>query len=425
VQVLTGDGTGAFSRGDLLAASSTRSRVQAVDVSRDGILDIVSGGDGSVVVWLGTSSGTFGAPQSYDGYSYQLVVADLTGDGNPDLMSESGLQRGAGNGSFSAPEPVNTWFHDAVPVDYDRDGRMDLVVVNYYYTMILLTRAARGPNLPPVAIAGPDYTISYENQFDEDDCGGPGPSFDPNLDRLTFEWLDGSGRIVDRREVLCAPELPAGTYTFRLVVRDGYGGESSDSRTITVTPLKEAVVWAGSASAQGSWRAVQDSTAANGIRVWDPDAGVPKLNAALASPTSYVDIWVLADPSQTYKLWVRMKAQNDSWANDSIFVQFEGGVQVGGQTRYAIGTTDALDINLEECSGCGVSGWGWRDERWGATRTSAPMLLRFPTPGYQRVRIQTREDGVSLDQFVLSAGQYLNAPPGPPKRDATILPPRP
>ena len=119
-----------------------------------------------------------------------------------------------------------------------------------------------------------------------------------------------------------------------------------------------------------------------------------------------MDIWVLADPSQTYKLWVRMKAQNDSWANDSIFVQFEGGAQVGTQTRYAIGTTDALDINLEECSGCGLSGWGWRDERWGATRTSAPLLLRFPTPGYQRVRIQTREDGVSLDQFVLSAGQY-------------------
>jgi hypothetical protein len=138
-----------------------------------------------------------------------------------------------------------------------------------------------------------------------------------------------------------------------------------------------------------------------------------------------VEIWVLADPSQTYKLWVRMKAQNDSWANDSIFVQFEGGAQVGAQTRYAIGTTDALDINLEECSGCGVSGWGWRDERWGATRTSAPVLLRFTTPGYQRIRIQTREDGVSLDQFVLSAGQYLNTPPGPPKRDATILPPKP
>ena len=425
VQVLTGDGTGAFSMGEFLATSGLRSRVYAVDVNRDGILDIVSGGDRAVVVWRGTSSGTFAPPQSYGGYSYELVVADLTGDGNPDLLSSSGLQRGAGNGSFSAPEPVNVWFHDAAPVDYDRDGRMDLVLVNYYQTMILFTRAARGPNLAPVAIAGPDYTIPYHAQFDEDDCGGAGPSFDPNLDRLTFEWLDRNGRIVDRGEVLCAPDLPAGTYTFRLVVRDAYGGESSDSKTVTVTPLKEAVVWASSGAPHGRWQWVQDSTSPDGNRLWDPDAGAPKLNAALASPTSYIDLWVLADPSQTYKLWVRLKAQNDSWANDSIFVQFEGGAQVGAQTRYAIGTTDALDINLEECSGCGLSGWGWRDERWGAARTSAPVLLRFPTAGYQRVRIQTREDGVSLDQFVLSAEQYLNAPPGPAKRDATIVPPRP
>ena len=99
-----------------------------------------------------------------------------------------------------------------------------------------------------------------------------------------------------------------------------------------------------------------------------------------------MDIWVLADPSQTYKLWVRMKAQNDSWANDSIFVQFEGGAQVSTQTRYAIGTTDALDINLEECSGCGLSGWGWRDERWGATRTSAPRCCGPDS------RVSTRPD---------------------------------
>jgi hypothetical protein len=119
-----------------------------------------------------------------------------------------------------------------------------------------------------------------------------------------------------------------------------------------------------------------------------------------------------------------MKAENDSWANDSIFVQFENGAQAGGRTRYAAGTTDALDINLEECSGCGLSGWGWRDERWGATRTAAPVMLRFASV-WQRVRIQTREDGVSVDQIVLSAEKYVNTAPGPAKRDATILPPKP
>jgi hypothetical protein len=159
--------------------------------------------------------------------------------------------------------------------------------------------------------------------------------------------------------------------------------------------------------------------------MWHPDAGVAKLASASKVPTHYVETWLLVDPAQTYKLWVRLKAQNDSWANDSVFVQFGGGAVSGGTMRYATGTTDALDINLEECSGCGVSGWGWRDERWGSTLKGAPVLLRFPQGGWQYVRIQTREDGVSIDQVVLSSEKYLNAPPGPAKRDATLLPPKP
>jgi hypothetical protein len=81
--------------------------------------------------------------------------------------------------------------------------------------------------------------------------------------------------------------------------------------------------------------------------------------------------------------------------------------------------------NLEECSGCGLSGWGWRDERWRDRLTAAPVLLRFPSGGWQRLRIQTRADGVSVDQFVLSSEQYLQKPPGPAKNDTTKLTPRP
>ena len=107
-----------------------------------------------------------------------------------------------------------------------------------------------------------------------------------------------------------------------------------------------------------------------------------------------------------------------------LFVQFETGVQVGGQTRYAIGTADGLS-SIWRNARVGGPGWGWRDERWGDTRTASPVLLRFPPGGCTRVRVQTREDGVLFDQIVLSSEQYLNAPPGPAKRDATILPSKP
>jgi hypothetical protein len=381
-------------------------------------------------VWLGSASATFGASQSYGNYSsFVSVVADLTGDGHLDVLTgTSELLRGRGDGSFADPEPVNTLFHDARPVDYDRDGRMDVVFVNYWRTMVAFSRAARGQNLPPVAEAGPDYSTSYDRQFghENDDCGANGPSYDPNLDPLTFEWLDAGGRIISTDALLCNPIFSSGTQTVTLIVRDGHGGESSDTRTITISPFKEGVVPIGAAyETYGDWRSVPDATAAAGYRVWHPDAGAPKVNIPLANPTHYVDTWFFADPSQTYKLWVRLKAQNDSWTNDSIVVQFEGGAISGGQPRYAIGTTDGLAINLERCSNCGVSGWGWRDERWGTTLGAAPVLVRFPTGGFHRLRVQTREDGVSIDQIVFSSEKYLNAPPGPAKNDTTMLPPRP
>ena len=125
----------------------------------------------SVRLWSGLvrANGAFGSPQSYAGDTYELVVADLTGDGNPDLMTaRAGCMRGAGNGSFSAPEPVNIWFHDAAPVDYDRDGRMDLVVVNYYHTMDPLRRARRGAPTSRLS-PSPDRTTrsATRAQFDE------------------------------------------------------------------------------------------------------------------------------------------------------------------------------------------------------------------------------------------------------------------
>jgi hypothetical protein len=50
------------------------------------------------------------------------------------------------------------------------------------------------------------------------------------------------------------------------------------------------------------------------------------------------------------------------------------------------------------------------------------VLLRFPNPGVQTMVIQTREDGVAIDQVVLSA-RYLTTRPGKAKDDTTILGP--
>ena len=62
----------------------------------------------------------------------------------------------------------------------------------------------------------------------------------------------------------------------------------------------------------------------------------------------------------------------------------------------------------------------WEDDGWGAVNTSG-VRLRFPEGGQQYIQIQTREDGASVDQVVLSAEEYLTMRPGGAKKDATML----
>jgi hypothetical protein len=165
---------------------------------------------------------------------------------------------------------------------------------------------------------------------------------------------------------------------------------------------------------------VDDPTAAEGQRLFYPNAGAAKVTTALANPPGFVDKIFVADPTQTYKLWVRLKAQDNRGANDSLWVQFSGAIDTAGRPNYRIGTTEGLAVNLEECLGCGVSGWGWEDDGWGAVNRNG-TLLRFPEGGIQRLRIQVREDGVSVDQIVLSAVKYRTTRPGAAKNDTTIL----
>jgi hypothetical protein len=116
-----------------------------------------------------------------------------------------------------------------------------------------------------------------------------------------------------------------------------------------------------------------------------------------------------------YHLWIRGRADIDGYSNDSIFVQFSGG------TPYDIGTTTAAEVNLEDCSGCGLSGWGWQDNGWGVS-VDGPHIT-FSEGGTKTLRIQTREDGLRIDQIVLSPSLYLSESPGELKNDTTILSP--
>jgi endonuclease/exonuclease/phosphatase family metal-dependent hydrolase len=180
----------------------------------------------------------------------------------------------------------------------------------------------------------------------------------------------------------------------------------------------DIVLYARNASAVvGAWSPVTDATAAGGARMANPDAGIAKLSAALASPASYFDVTFTAKTGVAYHLWIRGKAQNDSWTNDSVFVQFSGSVNASGAAGYRIGTTSATSYSLEASTGAGESGWGWQDNGYGTV--GDPIYFASTS---ETVRIQIREDGLSIDQIVLSPVTYATTAPGLAKNDATILP---
>jgi hypothetical protein len=168
----------------------------------------------------------------------------------------------------------------------------------------------------------------------------------------------------------------------------------------------------------GNWTPTADVTAAAGVRLQNADLVAPKITVPAATPADSFELTFQADAGRAYRLWIRGRATADSYSNDSLYVQFDGSVDAGGRAINRIGTTAAVPVVIEDCSGCGLRGWGWADNGYGTD--GAPMY--FARSGLQRLRVQIREDGVGIDQIVLSAVRYRTLRPGLAQNDATIVP---
>ena len=188
------------------------------------------------------------------------------------------------------------------------------------------------------------------------------------------------------------------------------------------TSSPDTVIWASnvpSTGIRGNWGKESNSFAAGQIALRNPDRGGAKLSTALATPSDYFDVTFNAEAGKPYRIWVRGRADGDYWGNDSVFAQFSGSLNIVGAPAYRIGTSDAVSVNLEDCSGCGIQGWGWQDDGWGINLLGPAIF--FQTTGPQTLRIQTREDGISIDQIVISSYAFLFSSPGALKNDTTIL----
>src|SRR5215217_2478629 len=220
-------------------------------------------------------------------------------------------------------------------------------------------------------------------------------------------------------QIVISPQTYASTSPGAVVNDNTILPKSSGSGGDPQPEPSDVVLYASDGTRVGSYQVVSDATAAGGVRLHNPDAGAGKLSNALASPGSYVELQFTAQAGVAYRLWIRGKAQNDDPFNDSIFVQFNDSVDENGVAKSRIGTTSSEVINLEDCFACGLSGWGWQDNGWGVGELGP--LVYFATTGTHTLRIQVREDGLSIDQIVLSPQNYLTTAPGFGRDDTTIL----
>ena len=225
--------------------------------------------------------------------------------------------------------------------------------------------------------------------------------------------------------------LSNGTHTVTATARDAAGNTATSTVTVTVSntstpPATEIVIHAidvPATSIVGNWAKVTDSTAADGVAIWNKDKAAAKIVPAQTAPANYFEVTFNAPAGTPYHLWIRMRAESNSWSNDSIHVQFSDSVDSPSATAARSTVLDPPGRTTPHKSSCRnpdagtVSNWGWADQGWNGLGDA----IYFKTSGLHTLRIQQREDGPVIDQIVLSPNLYFSIAPGKQKDDTTIV----
>jgi hypothetical protein len=133
VSIVLGNGDGTFRPGAEYEMNWEPYWVGVADFNGDGNLDLavvnlLSPGQGHVSMLLGNGDGTFRAGGSYPGQLGSFInaaVADLNGDGTPDLVVGSVVLLGNGDGTFHEMAGLGDFGPVAI-ADFNGDGKPDI-----------------------------------------------------------------------------------------------------------------------------------------------------------------------------------------------------------------------------------------------------------------------------------------------------------
>lgn len=136
IYVLLGNGGGTFQPAkQFWSSTSIPQEIAAADFNHDGKLDlVVSLNPNGIAVMLGNGDGTFQAPVTYatDELPTGLTVADLNGDGVPDVVATGNqidVFIGKGDGTFANEVSYNggNFPGYVIVADINGDGKVDIV----------------------------------------------------------------------------------------------------------------------------------------------------------------------------------------------------------------------------------------------------------------------------------------------------------
>ncbi len=250
------------------------------------------------------------------------------------------------------------------------------------------------------------------------------------LTKVVADAVLGPSEYSTQYQTYTASGLTEGTtYYWQVVSRTMANMEKAGPvvsfRTTGAPPASgstDVVLWAMRSETHPGWTLTSDTSAAGGKRLSNTNAGAPKMNAPLAEPAQYFDLGFVAEAGVPYRLWLRGRAAGDSYENDSVYVQFSDSVDASGSSQWRIGTPSATTVTIEQASGAGLTAWGWNDNGYGTGASALGAPVYFATSGTHTVRVQVRDDGLSIDQVVLSPATFMTVAPGAPQSDGTLYP---
>ena len=319
--VWTNNGNG-FGYNSTLTVGSGPCALVAADVNGDGQVDLICANakDATLTVLTNNGNGGFGlyatlpVGASANSYPDSVAVADVNGDGQPDLISANSndgtltVLTNNGNGGFglNATLTVGSAPSSVIAVDVNSDGKPDLISANANDgTLTVLTNNGDGSfSLDATLNVGLSSGSSPENVVAVDVNG------DGKLDLVSADFGDD---------------------TLTVLINDGNGGFASSSTfSVGVAGSEPNAVAAADVNGDGTPDLISANygTSTLSVLLSANTPAVPLLNISLTGPNTVVVAW----PSSA----TGFVLQQNSDLTSANWLDFNGTVNDDGTTKTAI-----------------------------------------------------------------------------------------